>query len=145
MTPSETIIHITPQLFVEREKTLVEAGSLSASTFHFDSGVCGLRLKNDMGHLVTLPFQGQQIWSAEFGGRNLTMKSMFAEPRPTRDYLQTYGGFLLCALTTRRRACACPVGGTYCDLPLAATGQTTLTCPSRTPCTQSKRLLTGQQ
>jgi len=42
-----------------------------------------------------LPFQGQQVWSAEFGGRNLTMKSMFAEPRPTREYLHTYGGFLL--------------------------------------------------
>jgi hypothetical protein len=42
-----------------------------------------------------LPFQGQQVWSAEFGGRNLTMKSMFAEPCPTREYLHTYGGFLL--------------------------------------------------
>jgi hypothetical protein len=95
MATSETIIHITPQCFAEREKTLVERGPLSASTFLFDSGVCGLRLDNELGHVVLLPFQGQQIWSAEFGGRNLTMKSMFAEPRPTREYLETYGGFLL--------------------------------------------------
>jgi hypothetical protein len=100
MATSETIIHITPQFFAEREKTLVEVGPLSASTFLFDSGVCGLRLKNDLGQLVTLPFQGQQIWSAEFGGRNLTMKSMFDAPRPTREYLETYGGFLLhCGVT----------------------------------------------
>jgi hypothetical protein len=95
MSISETIINITPQFFAEREKTLVEHGTLTASTFRFDSGVCGLRLNNELGQLVMLPFQGQQIWSVEFGGRNLTMKSMFTEPRPTREYLETYGGFLL--------------------------------------------------
>lgn len=101
MTPSETIVHLTPQFFSEREKTLVEAGPLSASTFVYDNGVCGLRLKNELGQLVMLPFQGQQIWSAEFGGRNLTMKSMFDEPRPTQQYLETYGGFLLhCGVTS---------------------------------------------
>ena len=89
------VIHIAPEFFTGREKTLVESGPLSASTFRFDSGVCGLRLKNESGSLVLLPFQGQQVWSAEFGGRTLTMKSMFAEPCPTREYLHTYGGFLL--------------------------------------------------
>ena len=92
---TETIITLTPQFFSEREKTLVEHGPLTASTFLFESGVCGLRLKNELGQLVLLPFQGQQIWSAEFGGRNLTMKTIFDEPRPTRQYLDTYGGFLL--------------------------------------------------
>jgi hypothetical protein len=95
MATSETTMRISPEFFSEREKTLVEAGPLSASTFVFEGGVCALRLKNERGHLVTLPFQGQQIWSAEFNGRNLTMKSMFDQPRATRDYLQTYGGFLL--------------------------------------------------
>jgi len=73
----------------------VEHGALSASTFRFDSGVGGLKLKNELGQLVLLPFQGQQIWSAQFEGRELAMKSMFPEPRPTREYLETYGGFLL--------------------------------------------------
>jgi len=91
----DTIIHLSPQFFSEKEKTLVECGPLSAVAFRFDSGVSGLRLKSEAGQLVLLPFQGQQIWSAEFGGRNLTMKSMFEEPRPTREYLETYGGFLL--------------------------------------------------
>jgi hypothetical protein len=95
MPTPETIVNITPEFFAAREKVLVERGPLSAATFLFDSGVCGLRLKNELGQLVLLPFQGQQIWSAEFGGRNLTMKSMFTEPRPTREYLETYGGFLL--------------------------------------------------
>jgi len=97
---SETIIHINPSFFSEREQALVECGPLSASAFRFDSGVCGLRLKNELGQLIMLPFQGQQIWSAEFGGRNLTMKSMFSRPSPTRVYLENYGGFLLhCGVT----------------------------------------------
>jgi hypothetical protein len=95
MATSEMIINITPRFFAEREKILIEHGLLTGSTFRFGSGVCGLRLNNERGQLVLLPFQGQQIWSAEFGGRILTMKSMFDEPRPTREYLETYGGFLL--------------------------------------------------
>ena len=90
-----TKITLKPGMFAEHEQTLVEHGSLSASTFRYSTGVCALRISNDQGELILLPFQGQQIWSASFLGRNLTMKSMFDEPRATRDYLDTYGGFLL--------------------------------------------------
>jgi hypothetical protein len=90
-----TQIHVTPSFFDRSERLLVEHESLSASAFLFESGVAGLRLRNAAGQLVMLPYQGQQIWSMEFAGRNLTMKSMFDQPRPTRTYLETYGGFLL--------------------------------------------------
>lgn len=95
MNGLQTTLYVLPRFFGEKERLLVEQGPLSASSFLFDSGVCGLRLKNDVGQLVLLPFQGQQIWSAAFGGRDLTMKSMFDQPRPTREYLDTYGGFLV--------------------------------------------------
>ena len=95
MNRPQTVIHLSPQLFTEKEKPFIEAGPLSASVFRFETGVCGLRLKNELGQLVLLPYQGQQIWSAEFRGRNLTMKSMFPEPRPNHPYLETYGGFFL--------------------------------------------------
>ena len=75
MNRSETVIHLSPSLFTEKEKPFIEAGPLSASVFRFETGVCGLRLKNELGQLVLLPYQGQQIWSAEFRGRVLTMKS----------------------------------------------------------------------
>lgn len=94
MTSLETVIHLTPDFFSEREKLLVEHGPLSAYTFRFDSGVCGLRLTSDVGELVLLPFQGQQVWSATFNKRTLTMKSMFDQPYPTRVFLDTFGGFL---------------------------------------------------
>jgi hypothetical protein len=67
----------------------------TASSFRYQSGVCALRLKNALGELVTLPFQGQQIWDATLCGRRLTMKSMFDQPYPVRDFLSTFGGFLL--------------------------------------------------
>lgn len=95
MASSQTTIHLISQSFTERERPLVEHGSLAASAFRYESGVCALRLKNELGELIMLPFQGQQIWTAQFQGRNLTMKSMFSEPRPTRQYLENYGGFLL--------------------------------------------------
>jgi len=97
---TETILHLTPAFFAERERVLVEHGALTASAFRYASGVAALRLKNECGELIMLPFQGQQIWSAEFGGRNLTMKSMFSQPNATRAYLENYGGFLLhCGVT----------------------------------------------
>ena len=95
-----TTFYLSPSMFDDREHTLVTHGPLSAVAFQYDNGVCALRLRNELGELVLLPFQGQQIWSATFRGRNITMKSMFDQPRATRNYLETYGGFLLhCGFT----------------------------------------------
>ncbi|MEM7029422.1 MAG: DUF4432 family protein [Chloroflexota bacterium] len=97
----ENTLHLHPTFFSESEKTLVEIAGLTASTFLYKSGVAGLRLRNELGQVTLLPYQGQQIWHAEFFGRTLTMKSMFDIPNPTTDYLRTYGGFLIhCGATT---------------------------------------------
>ena len=91
----EAKICLNPVLFDRQPQTLLCAGELEAAVFRFGSGVRALRLKNAVGSLTTLPFQGQQIWDLHFMGRNLTMKSMFSEPKPTQTYLENYGGFLL--------------------------------------------------
>lgn len=97
---NNTRILLTPAMFDSRERLLVEYGNLTATSFRYESGVCALRLRNEPGEAVILPFQGQQIWSLRFGGRDLAMKSMFDEPRPTRVYLDTYGAFLIhCGIT----------------------------------------------
>ena len=92
--PTQTKINLTPAQFSDLERPLADFGPLSASGFRFSSGVCAVRLQNELGELLLLPFQGQQIWSAAFDGRTLTMRSMFSEPRPTREFLATFGGFL---------------------------------------------------
>jgi hypothetical protein len=91
----ESRINLYSYFFREAEKKLAEFAGLTASTFLYDSGVCGLRLVNQVGQITMLPFQGQQIWHAGFYGRTLTMKSMFDQPYPTTVYLNTYGGFLI--------------------------------------------------
>ena len=91
----QTTIHITPEQFTAQEALLAESGELSAGVLCFDSGVCAVRLKNSLGELILLPYQGQQIWDATMRGRRLTMKSMFNAPNQTRDFLSSYGGFLL--------------------------------------------------
>jgi hypothetical protein len=91
----QTTIHLSSEQFTSHETLLAEHGELSASAFRYPSGVCALRLKNSLGELVMLPYQGQQIWDATMRGRRLTMKSMFDQPYLTRDFLSTYGGFLL--------------------------------------------------
>jgi len=90
-----TTIFLDKTYFSPLPKTLLLSGELKAVIFQYPSGVHGLRLENARGSLVVLPFQGQQIWSAEFDGRELTMKSMFTQPKPTQTYLENYGGFLL--------------------------------------------------
>ncbi|MBN2469759.1 MAG: DUF4432 family protein [Anaerolineae bacterium] len=99
MTPFETQITLVPEQFSAQERTLATCGPLSATAFRFSSGVCALRLHNEHGTLTVLPFQGQQIWAAEFGGedvprRSITMRTPFEEPQPTREFLATFGGFL---------------------------------------------------
>lgn len=94
------IMKLAPEMFKETEHVLVKSGSLSASSFVYPTGVCALKLANDRGEIIVLPFQGQQIWRARFCGHDLTMKSTFDDPVPTNDYLSTYGGFLLhCGMT----------------------------------------------
>lgn len=91
----QTTIHITPEQCTAQETLAVEMGQLRASLFRYPGGVCAVRLVNGLGNLVLLPFQGQQIWDATMRGRRLTMRSMFDAPVPTRDFLSSYGGFLL--------------------------------------------------
>jgi hypothetical protein len=91
----QTTINLYPDFFTEAERTVAEYGGLTASTFLYSTGVHGLHLVNQVGQMILLPFQGQQIWDVEFHGRTLTMKSMFTTPNPTTDYLHTYGAFLL--------------------------------------------------
>lgn len=87
-------------MFGNAESELASYSGLTASTFRYSTGVLGLRLANSEGCVSLLPFQGQQIWDAEFRGRALGMKSIFSEPRPTRDFLGTYGGLLIhCGVT----------------------------------------------
>ena len=80
--------------FSENETIVCEFRGMRASTFVFATGVHALRLTSPQGNIVVLPYQGQQIWDAVFGGRRLTMKSFFSEPVRSGALLDSYGAFL---------------------------------------------------
>lgn len=79
--------------FSETERIVFRAGPLTAAAFRFASGVDAVRLSNGSDEVVVLPFQGQHVWSARLGGRDVGMKSMFDMPRPTQKFFETYGGY----------------------------------------------------
>ena len=88
-------INLKKSFFTEKEYTLAQHGCFTVTAFKYPTGVEALKVANDRGYFIILPFQGQQVWRAVFDGRELTMKTKFSEPVPTKEYLKTYGGFLL--------------------------------------------------
>ena len=87
-------INLKKSFFTENEYMLAEHNSFKITAFKYSSGVEALKVSNERGYFIILPFQGQQVWRASFDGHDLTMKTKFAEPVPTTEYLKTYGGFL---------------------------------------------------
>jgi hypothetical protein len=90
----EARFNIGKNQFSEHETVVCEFGGLRASTFVYPTGVHALRLTSPQGSIVVLPYQGQQIWDAVFGGRRLTMKSFFSVPVRSGNLLDSYGAFL---------------------------------------------------
>jgi hypothetical protein len=91
----QTTIQLNSCRFTAIQTPLLEHGAISASLFRYPTGVDAVRVTNARGQLVFLPYQGQQIWSMEFDGRSLGMKSIFDEPQQTQEFIGTYGAFLL--------------------------------------------------
>lgn len=95
-----TRVNFKPSFFSDRPLELLRDGALKATAFRYETGICGLKIENQHCSMVVLPYMGQQIWFAEFNGKNLTQKSIFDQPQATTKFGDNYGGFLLhCGLT----------------------------------------------
>ena len=87
-------ITLKREFFKDSPYELLSHKGMSVTAFKYSTGIEALKVQNDKGFIVILPFKGQQIWEAEFEGRNLKMKTMMKEPQDTLEFLKTYGGFL---------------------------------------------------
>lgn len=95
-----TRVNFKPSFFGDRPLELLHDGALRAEAFRYETGVCGLKVSNQHMSMVVLPYMGQQIWFAEFEGKNLTQRSIFDQPQATTKFGDNYGGLLLhCGLT----------------------------------------------
>ena len=95
MDNTESTVSLSRGCFSDRERPFARQGELSASLFRYDTGVEAVRVANSRGAIVVLPFQGQQVWDARFDDRTLTMKSFYVQPNATREFIATYGAFIL--------------------------------------------------
>ena len=74
--------------FVEKEKLFLETKDLKVALYKYESGVEAMRIQNDLGYIIVLPFKGQMIWEAVFNGRFLNMSRVGKyEPRFADHYL----------------------------------------------------------
>ena len=88
-------INLNAVNFGPGEQVIAEADGLTASALRYASGIAALRIRNRVGEIICLPFQGQMIHDAVFFGRRLTMRSMFTDPLVASTYLGNSGGFLV--------------------------------------------------
>ncbi|PKR53786.1 aldose 1-epimerase family protein [Thalassospira marina] len=88
-----TKVNLRKAYFGEAEHVIASHDGMSASLFRYETGIEAVRLKNERGHLVILPYMGQMIWDAVFDGVDLTMQNMFSMPRPADVIVGTYGCF----------------------------------------------------
>ena len=92
---SAATISLSKSSIPVQESKFVEYGNLAAYLFTYDSGVQAVKLANDEGYIVVLPYMGQQVWNAFFGGRFLNMKTMYREPKSVDHFLESYGCFVM--------------------------------------------------
>ncbi|WLI78223.1 aldose 1-epimerase family protein [Kosakonia sp. H02] len=79
--------------FTLQPQILLENSDFTVSAFRYPSGVEAVKLENDRGYLLVLPWLGQMIWDVHFDGRSLTMHNMFRQPKPAQQIVETYGCF----------------------------------------------------
>ena len=78
--------------FVEKEKLFLETEDLKVFIYKYETGIEALKIQNDLGYIIVLPFKGQMIWEAKFNGRLLNMSRVDKyEPKPANHYL--FGAF----------------------------------------------------
>ena len=98
---SHATFNLNAVTFGASETLIAESRGLTATAFRYSSGVAAVRIRNQVGEIICLPFQGQQIHDAAFHGRRLTMRSMFGDPLAASTYLGNSGGFLVhCGATS---------------------------------------------
>jgi hypothetical protein len=88
-------VFIGRDCFSGGSQEFLKFGNLNVSLFKYNSGINAVKISNKDGHIIVLPFDGQQIWDAVFRGRRLTMGSTFEEPKNVDLLLHTYGAFLV--------------------------------------------------
>lgn len=88
-------IELKERMFSEKEQLFLDDGELKAYLFRYDSGVCAVKLENEFGYIIVLPYQGQMVWDAVFHGRSLKMQNDCPIPKFRKEFRDTYGCYVM--------------------------------------------------
>ena len=77
--------------FFENEQLIFQDENFSAYSFKYPSGVEAIKLCNNLGYIIVLPFMGQMIWDSVFYGMSNKMKSNYTQPKRTAEFFDTDG------------------------------------------------------
>lgn len=87
-------IPLKKYFFTEKEQLFFESNGLKVFLFRYETGIEAVRLENEKGYLIVLPYKGQMIWEAFFGGRTLTLDRVGkGEPQNVDYFLDSWGSF----------------------------------------------------
>ena len=64
-------VYLKKEYFTEKETVLLENGDMRAVAFKYSTGVCAVRVENNRGYFIILPFQGQQYGALSLMGMTL--------------------------------------------------------------------------
>lgn len=78
-------------MFGEKERPFLDSDGVKVSLFRYDTGVAAVRLSNERGYAIVLPYLGQMLWDAVFDGVRLGMRHAYPAPRPVKVISETYG------------------------------------------------------
>ena len=94
-------INLASFQFADKPTLLAEDGEFKVMAFRYSTGVAALRVSNSRGGFTILPWMGQMVWRCDFDGLELTMKSIYDEPRECSVcFEECYGCFIMhCGLT----------------------------------------------
>jgi hypothetical protein len=93
---SKMKIALRRNFFTDKEEVIFESEDLKILTFKFGTGVEAVKLQNERGYMIVLPFKGHIIWEASFDGRIINMhREGKKEPKFYNDYFLegSYGVF----------------------------------------------------
>lgn len=89
----KTRLPLRREQFHETPATLLRNADFHVELFRYPAGIEAVRISNERGTVIVLPFYGQMIWEVRFDGHALTMGHSFKQPLPGSSIIDTYGCF----------------------------------------------------
>lgn len=94
-------VYLHPSYFTTTETLLAETSTTKLFSFQYPSGVEAVRILQQRGEFIWLPFFSQSLWSWKVDGKEQKFSGFVAEPDyAAKDFLHNYGAFMVhCGIT----------------------------------------------